>query len=352
MKKLSILSLVVFVTMSMFSFGQNVSKKEKISFPKGSLSYANSKAVNYSFTKSTGTYTNLTNAVSLNNGEAWDDPSYDVPIPFLFTINNVPVTSLSFDGYGSMLVANSSVAYVYEIILPFEMDILDRGYIDEFSLSPLSYKVEGTTGNRILKIEWNNVGSYEEYYELNSLDMYINFQLWLYESNHNIEVHFGPSMIDQPHYFYFGDEPMVGILTFDDYNEILSNVHLLNGDPDNPQFITGNVDLETETYILTGTPANGTIYRFSNVLANIETIDINSNISVYPNPVNNLLNIEQKNNLSSLSLTMFDITGRVVKTVQTDKHISIIDVSDLPQGMYFLKCNASPDNRIKINIVR
>ena len=41
---------------------------------------------NYVFQKTTETYQNLTNSISLNNGTQWDDPIYQFDLGFPFTL--------------------------------------------------------------------------------------------------------------------------------------------------------------------------------------------------------------------------------------------------------------------------
>ena len=61
-----------------------------------------------------------------------------------------------------------------------------------------------------------------------------------------------------------------------------------------------------------------------------------SSLKVYPNPVSEVLRIEGISSFSNINFQIFDIHGQLVKTgsVNTSNSIS---VSDLSQGMYFLK---------------
>lgn len=58
-----------------------------------------------------------------------------------------------------------------------------------------------------------------------------------------------------------------------------------------------------------------------------------SNFSIYPNPVNNVLNISVKNEMTINSLSITDLNGRVVSTSSSS---STIDVSNLSSGVYFV----------------
>jgi hypothetical protein len=83
-------------------------------------------------------------------------------------------------------------------ILPFEADLIDRGELTGISQSPISYKMEGNAGSRILKIEWKNAGFVGEIGELGTLNDYVNFQVWLFEGSNDVEMHYGPNMVLNP----------------------------------------------------------------------------------------------------------------------------------------------------------
>lgn len=61
--------------------------------------------------------------------------------------------------------------------------------------------------------------------------------------------------------------------------------------------------------------------------------------SIYPNPVNNTLNIQSENNyLSNASIQVFDISGKLVwfKVIDLVKSNNELNVSHLKSGLYFL----------------
>jgi Leucine-rich repeat (LRR) protein len=63
--------------------------------------------------------------------------------------------------------------------------------------------------------------------------------------------------------------------------------------------------------------------------------------NVYPNPVNNILNIDVKNTIEIESMAVYDVLGQLVIAVPNAKNISKIDVSKLTTGNYFLKMNTN-----------
>lgn len=68
-------------------------------------------------------------------------------------------------------------------------------------------------------------------------------------------------------------------------------------------------------------------------------------ISVYPNPSNKILTIEGENtNL----IEILDINGRIVMTINDKGSIKTIDISDLKQGIYFVKTASKVQKIIKL----
>ncbi|UOX32887.1 choice-of-anchor J domain-containing protein [Flavobacterium sediminilitoris] len=72
----------------------------------------------------------------------------------------------------------------------------------------------------------------------------------------------------------------------------------------------------------------------------------NTNISIYPNPVNDVVNISSPDfEIQTISIT--DINGRVVKNIKVNNTTTNINVSDLNSGVYFMSVNTLDGNIIK-----
>lgn len=91
------------------------------------------------------------------------------------------------------------------------------------------------------------------------------------------------------------------------------------------------------------------IYKFFTGQENVPT-DIESNItenfSIYPNPATDIVNITSDSNAE---LAIFNATGKEVKRIRTNEGSTSIDISDLPNGMYFIVING---NAHKLTIER
>lgn len=65
-------------------------------------------------------------------------------------------------------------------------------------------------------------------------------------------------------------------------------------------------------------------------------------LSVYPNPANNVINISNDGTLQLNSVTMMDLNGRTVKSVNLNGVTeSQINISDLNAGVYFMNINTN-----------
>ena len=110
----------------------------------------------------------------------------------------------------------------------------------------------------------------------------------------------------------------------------------------------GNGDFsraELAQLIVTLSAASGTypsviyidnVYFYRNATASIN--DLESNVNVYPNPVENTLNVSAVDVVDSV--TIFDLTGREVMRATPNAAAFSLDVADLNKGMYLVTVKA------------
>ena len=60
-----------------------------------------------------------------------------------------------------------------------------------------------------------------------------------------------------------------------------------------------------------------------------------SSLFIYPNPANEVLHISFAPQSSPVTIQLFDLTGRNIKSINTSANNFEIDVSDLNNGIYF-----------------
>lgn len=325
------------LTLALLGINQNTEaqptkNQSKSLFSTSPASQSKAQVFFYKFTASTGTYQNLSNPISLNNNTVWDDPSYSVALPFNFELFGESIDSLSFGFFlGASLIARptDTSGGMFPIVAPLETDLIDRGDTTGISQSPLSYKLDGTAPNHILKIEWQNCGSYDELDSLGTLNDYVNYQLWLYQGSNKVEFHYGPSSVQTPQTFYYiNDGPIIGMAMLDYFNDTLSDAHFLQGMPGAPTL----VDQDTN---FTGTPTNGTIYSFEEATVSLQTPIGNSKLALYPNPAGDYLNITTGSEMETVEYQILNSSGQALLSGKLDG--DRLDLSSLPAGWYFLR---------------
>ncbi len=72
---------------------------------------------------------------------------------------------------------------------------------------------------------------------------------------------------------------------------------------------------------------------------------VETELSVYPNPIHSILNIKSSTVIQSVSI--FDINGRIILTKQNDSDSMILDTESLSFGMYVLKVNTNEGTSIQ-----
>jgi len=91
-----------------------------------------------------------------------------------------------------------------------------------------------------------------------------------------------------------------------------------------------------------GHPSGDVIYDThttftEDVSASINSSSNSNSFSIYPNPVNNILNIKLSDS-EKYDIQISDVNGKIImkKTVLPTDKLSQISVADLPQGVYFI----------------
>ena len=99
----------------------------------------------------------------------------------------------------------------------------------------------------------------------------------------------------------------------------------------------GNDDTDTDS-------GHVRAYNTSNLL-NVENFDLND-INIYPNPTKGVVSFET-NLISLFNLTLYDITGKMIKKYTDFSDNQTIDISYLVSGVYFIEINSNDNNIIK-----
>ena len=295
----------------------------------------------YTFNASTDLYEDLDKSKSLNNSMTWQNPHYDIPIGFDFTLYDKTIKKIILNGLGWGGSLTSSTKGIYTLLIAYGSDLVDRGYnmisdtITQESKSNISCQLDSVNNKKILKIQWKNAGFYHELADDSISSDYINFQLWLYEESNDIEWHFGPSRISKPNLCYNNySGTYIALFPMFDHgiNAVLGKGYVLTGDPTNPKLLW--VDNQ-EPHHIDGTIPNGTIYRLSRQSIGLDNLNT-SEIILSPNPVRESFSILSNNNTPAIEeIIVYNAQGQIVKKVNFLKNK--IDVSSLIRGVYLVK---------------
>ena len=68
---------------------------------------------------------------------------------------------------------------------------------------------------------------------------------------------------------------------------------------------------------------------------------LNDKMTYYPNPAVNTITVEVDQNLVEQSIELLDVTGKVIYSSKLEAVQSIIDVSELASGIYYLQIKES-----------
>ena len=304
----------------------------------------------YLFSTYTSAFDPIQEATSLDGGQIWDDPTWTVPLGFTFYTANDTITTLYVGELGTTVygIQDDSLS---DIFLPYFDDIANAD--NDTLVSPVSYVVEGPPGFQICKIEWLNVGFYEDWAANGTYTNTTSFQLWLYENSNIFEYHYGPSNITNASMIHMFGAPAAAFL---------ENLNQNTGfDWDGFYSVTGNTDAPTITTLTTaeilgaqgipsyallnGEPAEGTVYRFAPTFVGIEENSL-ATFDVYPNPTSGLLNVFNPTQ-ESLVAQILSSEGKIIQVETLSFGRNSIQTNELASGFYLLRINGTCTSFIK-----
>jgi hypothetical protein len=67
-------------------------------------------------------------------------------------------------------------------------------------------------------------------------------------------------------------------------------------------------------------------------------------LAIYPNPVNNVLNVSAKENITNV--TIYDMVGKVVKNINTNTLTLSVNTDDLSSGSYLVKVSIGEESKM------
>jgi len=293
----------------------------------------------YSFSKSaSNTYTDLGNDTNI--------PNFD-PNTGLYTLPTLQNETFKFFGLDFTLGGSKTISFGEYPFLRIDNDssaiIIDAAftYIDTIDAnSKISYVVEGTPGNHLLKLQYKN-------FKLSTGQPgnYINVQIWCYQKTGVIEIHYGPRSANNASGYNTVTGPNVGIFYSPDSFTSCYEKLWVTGSPSNPTLDSAATLVFNA---MSGVAAEGSIYRFTPRFIQPETTSIKKYQSadamlLSPNPAVDKITIT--GDLKSAFISVVNVSGEVINTIGPVSGRDFqFDVSLLPPGLYLLEINA--DNQL------
>ena len=288
-------------------------------------------------------------------GLGWDDPIVALPMPFDMLVWNDTCTGIFTEGVGEVLYCEPSSGNPHYLAPMFGMDICDVSPADSTGqdVSEIRHTTEGVSPNRIFKLEYHNVGFWEDVYEDSvELDLLqkINVQVWLHEWG-TITYHYGPNSITDLDALTAEGIATAGIFGNFDENTYDATILTATGSPDDPTF-----EMFTDLYAffygaeqgwVGGWPSAGVFYEFNHALPlNVLEAEVQE-IQAFPNPAHHA--VQLTNPLShAVQMTWLDASGRSIKEHSLAPGTHSVSVSDLPAGVYLLRANGFAMGRVQI----
>lgn len=304
----------------------------------------------YLFTTYSSAFAPLEESTSIDGGEIWDDPNWTFPLGFTFYTANDTITSLYVGELGGSVFGLQDDSLV-DLFLPTIDDIANAD--NDTMVSPVSYVVEGPPGFQICKIEWLNVGFYEDGADDGVFSNNMSFQLWFYENSNIFEYHFGPSNIPNPEIVHaFGAPAMAFIENLNQNSGFEWNgFYGMSGNPADPTIVslTPTDILMSEgipsNALLSSNPSEGTVYRFAPTFINVEENSL-ATFDVFPNPTSGLLNIFNPTQ-ETVVAQFLSAEGKVIQVETLTSGRNTIQTDELSSGFYLLRINGTCSSFIK-----
>jgi hypothetical protein len=279
----------------------------------------------YHLSVTTAPFEHLEGGTSAING-VWDDPDLVLPIGFGFPFFDTVLTHLYLrSSFSFITLSNTPASATLSGIVVFGGDIVDRGFQEGTSLSPITYQTTGSTGNRVFTAEWENAGFYWDLFNNGSSTDFVNFQLRLFEADGTIEFHYGPNQHSFPEIDYNGNMgPSVQLIEAYNINSQMSlgEVLLLSGDPVDPDITTTLQDIFLDSPI-----PEDLVYRFTREPTGVLDPVVKFNY-YHPNPTTGKLTLSDDYHQEKvLEVNVTDANGRHCLSDDQPKEIELFDLS-------------------------
>ncbi len=300
----------------------------------------------YIFSTFEETYEDLdiTQSISLTEGLVWYSPNLLFPIGFEFNFYGIPTSNLLVTSifFGAGVVGNPNGFDSHNnFFLPAFCRIGDLALADfeqgsANGISDISYVTVGEEGNRILKLQWKNVG-FAGALEEGITDSWMNYQLWLYEADQSIEFRYGSSQLsaeaESVVFSSASPAPSIALICSIPVSYGQVNGEALAGDPTDPSVVDYNLATGSPSG---GIPESGRVYRwYSPDAVTVEETETVIELDIFPNPFENELSFSSNSIVESVQI--LNLTGKLVLESTMNCSACQISTKDLSSGIYLVK---------------
>lgn len=295
-------------------------------------------------------YAEIDSPTSLNGTAVWNHlTSYPVYLPFTFYLHGQAYTAVNVQAGGGINFPGSGYKQlnVWWVAFAGGFYLKDKG--TSTSRSSVSYRISGTAGNRVLKVQWKNAGFKQVGSRVDTTD-YVDYQIWLFETDSHIEIHFGRSSTSIVTWGGSGSADGTElILQYD----TCSNIFCIIGPANLPSYSITNYCSPTATHI-SGVPDSGIVYNIRSISTGVNVIASEENgLNLYPNPSQGSINVSGISP-NTKALKVINLLGVVCSNSPVDASIRSINIpiDGLPAGNYFLTAEDTDGSRIYRRFVK
>ena len=295
-------------------------------------------------------YQDLAAPISVTGGSVWNEGSnFPIYFNFNFAISGQTYTALSVQAGGGLNFPGLGTKELFVYHTPFGGYLLkDKGVSS--SISSIGYEISGNSGQHILKVQWKNAG-FVQWYSTSDTADYVDFQIWLFEADNHIEIHFGNSSTDPGTYGYpvATSDPNPGPsikFWFDQCSNFLG----VTGPANLPSYWFYNSCTPNYTFI-DGTPSIGITY-FINPSQTSGLSDIGiKDLKIFPNPAQDFITLSGTGDFNAVDISIMDAYGQSYspeKIYLENPDLLSVSVKNLAPGIYFIRLTGG-DNKTTIS---
>lgn len=277
----------------------------------------------------------------------WDEEqSEPVNMPFVFRYQNVLVGDIKAQGNGNIIL-NGSFNQESDMgnITGLSMDYESKGR------GQILYEVTGNSPGRILKIEYRNIGLFDDTLDVDTL----NYQIWLYEGSHAIEYRAGYANVPDSVFaqnsdeFFFGQKKVLHMGLFQNAGDSLAQngnntyFHFVkNNNTDSLIYFPDLLSSGSGNAFVRGSykkfPDEGSVFRFTPAGATSAVKEQKQLLgNIHPNPSGSgKFSVMLKNESQSGFYKIYDINGSCKQSGKIKCSRLAVDLSPLPKGVYII----------------